>query len=101
MSNKNGRLFLDFGARVFWHDSRFVKKFQSGQQDFSERETYRMSEKKIGHFSRKLTCNRFHRISPRRGGGGDNLIFSYIRWLGSFFGVKNFEFQYFFGFSEK
>ena len=29
------------------------------------------------------------------------LIFSYIRRLGSFFWVQNFEFQYFFGFSEK
>ena len=35
--------------------------------------------------------------------GGDTLIFSYIRIhrLGSFFGVQNFEFQYFLGFSEK
>ena len=32
---------------------------------------------------------------------GSTLIFSYIRRLGSFFLVKNFEFQYFFGFSEK
>ena len=29
--------------------------------------------------------------------GGDTLIFSYIRRLGSFFGVKNFEFHYFGG----
>ena len=35
------------------------------------------------------------------GGGGGTLIFSYIRRLGSFFGVQNFEFQYFWGFSEK
>ena len=33
--------------------------------------------------------------------GGVTLIFSYIRRLGSFFGVQNFEFQYFLGFSEK
>ena len=32
---------------------------------------------------------------------GSTLIFSYIRRLGSFFLVKNFEFQYFLGFSEK
>ena len=31
---------------------------------------------------------------PREGGGG-NLIFSYIRRLWPFFGVQNFEFQYF------
>ena len=37
---------------------------------------------------------------PRMGGGG-TLIFSYIRRLGSFFGVYNFEFQYFLAFSEK
>ena len=36
-----------------------------------------------------------------RGGGGGTLIFSYIRRLGPFFGGQNFEFQYFFGFSEK
>ena len=35
------------------------------------------------------------------GGGGGTLIFSYIRRLGSYFGVQNFEFQYFLGFSEK
>ena len=35
------------------------------------------------------------------GGGGGTLIFSYIRRLGSFFWVQNFEFQYFWGFSEK
>ena len=32
---------------------------------------------------------------------GGTLIFSYIRRLGSIFGVPNFEFQYFLGFSEK
>ena len=33
-------------------------------------------------------------------GGGGTLIFSYIRRLGSFFGVQNFEYQYFWGFSD-
>ena len=32
---------------------------------------------------------------------GGTLIFSYKRRLGSIFGVPNFEFQYFLGFSEK
>ena len=41
------------------------------------------------------------RVSPRRGGGGGTLIFSYIRRPGLFFGVKNFDFQYFWGFSGK
>ena len=36
-----------------------------------------------------------------QGGGGGTLIFSYIRRLGSFFWGQNFEFQYFWGFSEK
>ena len=36
-----------------------------------------------------------------QGGGGGTLKFSYIRRLGSFLGVQNFEFQYFWGFSEK
>ena len=35
------------------------------------------------------------------GWGGGTLIFSYICRLGSFFGVQNFEFQYFWGFSGK
>ena len=35
------------------------------------------------------------------GGGGGTLIFSYIRKLGLFFWVQNFECQYFLGFSEK
>ena len=34
-------------------------------------------------------------------GGGDTLIFSYIRRLGSFLGVQNFEFQYFWEFPKK
>ena len=32
------------------------------------------------------------------GGGGGTLTFAYIRRLGLFFGVQNFEFQYFLGF---
>ena len=40
------------------------------------------------------------RVSLTPGGGG-TLIFSYIRRLGPFFRVQNFEFQYFLGFSEK
>ena len=35
------------------------------------------------------------------GGGGGHLIFSYIRRLGLFFGVQNFEMQYFWGLSEE
>ena len=35
------------------------------------------------------------------GGGGGTLTFAYIRRLGLFFGVQNFEFQYFLGFSNK
>ena len=35
------------------------------------------------------------------GGHGGSLIFSYIRRLGSFLGVRNFEFRYIWGFSEK
>ena len=35
------------------------------------------------------------------GGGGGGGIFSYIRRLGSFFGDQHFEFQYFWGSSEK
>ena len=35
---------------------------------------------------------------PREGGGGGvTLIFSYIRRLGSFLGVQNFEFLFFWG----
>ena len=34
-------------------------------------------------------------------GGGGTLIVSYIRRLGSFFGVQNFKFQYFLGFFRK
>ena len=41
--------------------------------------------------------------SPGGGGGGEGgtLIFLYIHRLGSFFLVQNFEFQYFWGFSER
>ena len=35
------------------------------------------------------------------GGGGGTLIFSYVRRLSPFFGVQNFEFRYFLGFSKK
>ena len=38
-------------------------------------------------------------MSPGRGGeggGGGAVIFSYMRRFGSFFGVQNFEFLYFF-----
>ena len=34
-------------------------------------------------------------VIPLCEGGGDTLIFSYIRRLGPFLGVQNFEFQYF------
>ena len=40
------------------------------------------------------------RRQPGGGGGGGTLIFSYIRRLGSFFGVQNFECQYFLGVSK-
>ena len=40
--------------------------------------------------------NKTYGSATRRGGG--TLIFSCIRRLGSFFGVQNFEFQYFGGF---
>ena len=40
-----------------------------------------------------------YRARPNPKGG--TLIFSYIHRLGPFFGVQNFEFRYFFGFSEK
>ena len=50
-------------------------------------------------------CNLYGSTCPRGGGGGGGgggtPIFSYIRRLGSFLGVQNFEFQYFGGFSEK
>ena len=49
----------------------------------------------IGFLRRNL------RHCPMPKGGGGTLIFSYIRRLGPFFGVQNFEFLYFFGFSEK
>ena len=39
------------------------------------------------------------RLEPWPRGGTP--IFSYIRRLGAFLGVQNFEFQYFLGFSEK
>ena len=38
------------------------------------------------------------RVLAPRGGGGGTLIFSYIRRLGSFFGVQNCEFKYYWGF---
>ena len=38
---------------------------------------------------------------PKPRGGGGTLIFSYIQRLRSFFGVQNFEFQYFWRFSEQ
>ena len=40
------------------------------------------------------------RPSVPEGGGGGTLKISYIHRLGSFFGVQNFNFQYFLGFSE-
>ena len=40
-------------------------------------------------------------VFSSRGGGGGTLIFLYIRRLGPFFWGLIFEFQYFFGFSEK
>ena len=45
----------------------------------------------------------FQILKNSRGGGGGRgtLIFSYIRRLGSFFGVQNLELHYFGGFSEK
>ena len=43
-----------------------------------------------------------HGYIPGGGGGGGGFSdISYIRRLGSFFGVQNFEFQYFWGVLEK
>ena len=39
----------------------------------------------------------FAAVGPR---GGGTLIFSYIRRLGPFLGVQNFEFRYIFGFQK-
>ena len=53
-----------------------------------------------------LDLHCFHEIEYVRkpckpqGLGGGTLIFSYIRRLGPFWGVQNFDFQYFGGFSE-
>ena len=46
-------------------------------------------------------CRKKLVYSPGGGGGGGTLIFLYIHRRGSFFLVQNFEFQYFWGFSEK
>ena len=46
-----------------------------------------------------MLCYVYISIYPYPRGG--TLIFSYIRRLGSFLGVQNFEFQYFWGVSEK
>ena len=46
-------------------------------------------------------CRKKLVYSPGGGGGGGTLIFLYIHRLGSFFLVQNFEFQYFWGFSER
>ena len=45
-------------------------------------------------------CILFYSMTYIGPGGGDTLIFSYIRRLGSFFWVQIFEFQYFWGFSD-
>ena len=39
-------------------------------------------------------------MSPRLGGGVGTLIFSYMRRVGLFFRIQNFEFQYFWGFQK-
>ena len=54
--------------------------------------------------AQKNPCKRTGSPERKRGGGGGQggtLIFSCIRRLGSFFVVQNFEFQYFWGVSEK
>ena len=56
-----------------------------------------LKNKVIGWIS--LNTPFFCGLQPQ--GVGGTLIFSYIRRLGSFFGVQNFEFQYSLGFSEK
>ena len=42
-------------------------------------------------------CKRSFKSGGGGGGGGGTQIFSYIRRLGSFLGVQNFEFHFFFG----
>ena len=47
-------------------------------------------------------CSSNERLRPRgRWGGGGTLIFSYIRRLEPFLGLKNLNFNIFLGFSEK
>ena len=47
-----------------------------------------------------MCASRGGKGSGPAGGGGGTLISSYIRRLGSFFGVQNFEFHYFLGFQK-
>ena len=51
----------------------------------------------LGIRARTCSVGSLLRIGPQ----GGTLIFSCIHRLESFFGVQNFEFQYFWGFSEK
>ena len=52
-------------------------------------------------YTHRLTLNWLKGDSLEPRGGGGTLIFSHLRRLGPFFGVQNFAFQYFLGFSEK
>ena len=51
--------------------------------------------------SASLTLQETQSIHDSMNSRGGTLIFSHTRRLGLFFGVKNSEFQYFLGFSEK
>ena len=51
------------------------------------------------NFPRRERGSNLGPLAPEASTGGI-LVFSYIRRLGSFFGVQNFEFQYFLGFQK-
>ena len=80
------------------HKNNYGQRFPSKCQIFCSKMYSKM------HNNNQTHSTMYHRVSTikrKPPGGGGTLTFSYIRRLGPFFGVQNFEFRYFLGFSEK
>ena len=100
LSNLSGRLRQ---VLLYWYGCTLqVKHSFYNYKEFSKRLKQRLGKSTHqGSTSNIQSFKRYKHLDLTLETQGSILIFSYLRRLGSFFWVQNFEFQYFLGFSEK
>ena len=81
------------------HEKSFITSGPVHQYCFGDKGRCQIYHKSIMPHVSKVFI--FGTMGANAKGGGGTLKFSYIRRLGPFSGVPNFEFQYFWGLSEE